>query len=140
MGLIYVDCRVGHRSFEEADLRLLTSLANVAAAKIQNARLMAEAAEKKQMDREFALAREIQQRLLPEEPAAAARATSSTARTSPRARSPATTSTSASRPDGKIYATIADVCGKGVGPGAPDGVAPGLLPRLGGRGASRSPR
>src|SRR5713101_813919 len=68
VGLIYVDCRMGHRSFEEADLRLLTSLANVAAAKIQNARLMAEAAEKKQMDREFALAHEIQQRLLPESP------------------------------------------------------------------------
>ena len=68
VGLIYVDCRVGHRSFEEADLRLLTSLANVAAAKIQNARLMEENAEKRQMDREFALAREIQQRLLPEDP------------------------------------------------------------------------
>ena len=68
VGLIYVDCRMGHKSFEEADLRLLTSLANVAAAKIQNARLMADAAEKKQMDREFALAQEIQQRLLPDHP------------------------------------------------------------------------
>ncbi|HEY3123236.1 MAG TPA: FHA domain-containing protein, partial [Thermoanaerobaculia bacterium] len=68
VGLIYVDCRMGHRSFEEADLRLLTSLANVAAAKIQTARLMAEAAEKRQMQREFALAQEIQQRLLPESP------------------------------------------------------------------------
>src|SRR5262249_46663246 len=70
VGLIYVDCRMGHRSFEEADLRLLTSPAKVAAAKIQNSRLMADAAEKKQMDREFALAREIQQRLLPENPPA----------------------------------------------------------------------
>ena len=43
-------------------------LANVAGAKIQNARLMAEAAEKRQMDREFALAQEIQQRLLPDRP------------------------------------------------------------------------
>ena len=77
VGLIYVDCRVGHRSFEEADLRLLTSLANVAAAKIQNARLMQENAEKRQMDREFALAREIQQRLLPEEPAAGSRLSAS---------------------------------------------------------------
>ncbi len=68
VGLIYIDVRVGSRSFEEADLRLLTSLANVAAAKIQNARLMEENAEKRQMDREFALAREIQQRLLPEDP------------------------------------------------------------------------
>ena len=115
VGLIYVDCRVGHRSFEEADLRLLTSLANVAAAKIQNARLMQENAEKRQMDREFALAREIQQRLLPEDPP-------------PLPGYELHGSNIASRqvsgdyfdfrlrPDGKIYATIADVCGKGVGP------------------------
>jgi serine phosphatase RsbU (regulator of sigma subunit) len=115
VGLIYVDCRIGHRSFEEADLRLLTSLADVAAAKIQNARLMSEAAEKRQMDREFALAREIQQRLLPDTPPSlpgyelfgsniASRQVSGDYfdfRT---------------RPDGKVYATIADVCGKGVGP------------------------
>ena len=100
VGLIYVDCRMGHRSFEEADLRLLTSLANVAAAKIQNARLMADAAEKRQMDREFALAQEIQQRLLPENPPACP-ATSSTAPTSPRGRSPATTSTSAAARTGR---------------------------------------
>src|SRR5262245_47537161 len=115
VGLIYVDCRVGHRSFEEADLRLLTSLANVAAAKIQNARLMEENAEKRQMDREFALAREIQQRLLPEDPP-------------PLPGYELHGSNVASRQvsgdyfdfrlrnDGKIYATIADVCGKGVGP------------------------
>jgi sigma-B regulation protein RsbU (phosphoserine phosphatase) len=115
VGLIYVDCRVGHRSFEEADLRLLTSLANVAAAKIQNARLMAENAEKRQMDREFALAREIQQRLLPEDPpplpgyelhgsnVASRQVSGDYFDFRPRS-------------DGKIYATIADVCGKGVGP------------------------
>jgi serine phosphatase RsbU (regulator of sigma subunit)/pSer/pThr/pTyr-binding forkhead associated (FHA) protein len=115
VGLIYVDCRVGHRSFEEADLRLLTSLANVAAAKIQNARLMEENAEKRQMDREFALAREIQQRLLPEDPpplpgyelhgsnVASRQVSGDYFDFRPRS-------------DGKIYATIADVCGKGVGP------------------------
>lgn len=115
VGLIYVDCRMGHRSFEEADLRLLTSLANVAAAKIQNARLMEDAAEKKQMDREFALAREIQQRLLPDSPpdvpgyelygsnVASRQVSGDYFDFRPRA-------------DGKIYAAIADVCGKGVGP------------------------
>jgi sigma-B regulation protein RsbU (phosphoserine phosphatase) len=115
VGLIYVDCRMGHRSFEESDLRLLTSLANVAAAKIQNARLMAENAEKRQMDREFALAREIQQRLLPENPpdiagyelygsnVASRQVSGDYFDYRPRA-------------DGKIYAAIADVCGKGVGP------------------------
>ncbi|HEY7862249.1 MAG TPA: GAF domain-containing SpoIIE family protein phosphatase, partial [Thermoanaerobaculia bacterium] len=115
VGLIYVDVRVGHRSFEEADLRLLTSLANVAAAKIQTARLQAEAAEKKQMDREFSLAREIQQRLLPDEPPQvpgwelygsniASRQVSGDYFDFRR------------REDGKVYVAIADVCGKGVGP------------------------
>ena len=115
VGLIYVDCRMGHHSFEEADLRLLTSLANVAAAKIQNARLMAEAAEKRQMDREFALAREIQQRLLPDSPpdvpgyelygsnVASRQVSGDYFDFRPRS-------------DGKVYAAIADVCGKGVGP------------------------
>jgi len=115
VGLIYVDCRMGHRSFEEADLRLLTSLANVAAAKIQNARLMAEAAEKKQMDREFALAREIQQRLLPENPPEVP-GFELYGSNIPSRQVSGDYFDFRARPDGKIYATIADVCGKGVGP------------------------
>ena len=115
MGLIYVDCRMGHRSFEEADLRLLTSLANVAAAKIQNARLMAEAAEKKQMDREFALAREIQQRLLPENPPQMP-GYELYGSNIPSRQVSGDYFDFRPRTDGKIYATIADVCGKGVGP------------------------
>ena len=115
VGLIYVDCRVGHRSFEEADLRLLTSLANVAAAKIQNARLMEENAEKRQMDREFALAREIQQRLLPEEPPPLPGYELHGSNVASRQVS-GDYFDFRPRPDGKIYATIADVCGKGVGP------------------------
>jgi len=115
VGLIYVDSQVGHRSFEEADLRLLTSLANVAAAKIQNARLMAEAAEKKQMDREFALAREIQQRLLPESPPTIPGYELQGSNTASRQVS-GDYFDYRPRPDGKVYAAIADVCGKGVGP------------------------
>ncbi|HLN92946.1 MAG TPA: SpoIIE family protein phosphatase, partial [Thermoanaerobaculia bacterium] len=115
VGLIYVDSQVGHRSFEEADLRLLTSLANVAAAKIQNARLMAEAAEKKQMDREFALAREIQQRLLPESPPTIPGYELQGSNTASRQVSGDYFDFRA-RSDGKVYAAIADVCGKGVGP------------------------
>ena len=115
VGLIYVDCRVGHRSFEEADLRLLTSLANVAAAKIQNARLMADAAEKKQMDREFALAQEIQQRLLPESPPDVA-GYELYGSNVPSRQVSGDYFDFRPRPDGKIYSAIADVCGKGVGP------------------------
>ncbi len=115
VGLIYVDCRMGHRSFEEADLRLLTSLANVAAAKIQNARLMAEAAEKKQMDREFALAQEIQQRLLPENPPEVP-GFELYGSNVPSRQVSGDYFDFRPRPDGRIYAAIADVCGKGVGP------------------------
>ena len=115
VGLIYVDSQVGHRSFEEADLRLLTSLANVAAAKIQSARLMAEVAEKKQMDREFALAREIQQRLLPENPPTIPGYELHGSNTASRQVS-GDYFDFRGRADGKTYAAIADVCGKGVGP------------------------
>jgi phosphoserine phosphatase RsbU/P len=115
VGLIYVDCRMGHRSFEEADLRLLTSLANVAAAKIQNARLMAEAAEKRQMDREFALAQEIQQRLLPENPPEVA-GYELYGSNVPSRQVSGDYFDFRTRSDDKVYAAIADVCGKGVGP------------------------
>jgi len=115
VGLIYVDCRMGHKSFEEADLRLLTSLANVAAAKIQNARLMAENAEKRQMDREFALAREIQQRLLPDSPPDVPGYELYGSNVASRQVS-GDYFDFRKRNDGKVYAAIADVCGKGVGP------------------------
>ncbi|MFN2385307.1 MAG: SpoIIE family protein phosphatase [Thermoanaerobaculia bacterium] len=115
VGLIYVDVRMGHRSFEEADLRLLTSLANVAAAKIQNARLQAEAVEKRQMDREFALAREIQQRLLPDEPPEVKGYELHGSNTASRQVS-GDYFDFRPRKDGQVYAAIADVCGKGVGP------------------------
>jgi len=115
VGLIYVDCRMGHRSFEEADLRLLTSLANVAAAKIQNARLMAENAEKRQMDREFALAQEIQQRLLPENPPEVA-GYELYGSNVPSRQVSGDYFDFRPRSDGKVYAAIADVCGKGIGP------------------------
>jgi len=115
VGLIYVDSRMGHRSFEEGDLRLLTSLANVAAAKIQNARLMAEATEKRQMDREFALAREIQQRLLPEYPPEVPGYELYGSNIASRQVSGDYFDFRV-RSDGKVYAAVADVCGKGVGP------------------------
>src|ERR1700733_10588613 len=106
---------MGPRSFEEADLRLLTSLANVAAAKIQNARLMEEAAEKRQMDREFALAKEIQQRLLPDR-APVVPGYDLHGSNVPSRQVSGDYFDFRPRPDGKIYAAIADVCGKGVGP------------------------
>jgi serine phosphatase RsbU (regulator of sigma subunit) len=64
-GLIYVDSLSRENSFNQDDLTLLSSLANVAAVKLENARLLEEMIEKKRMERELELAGEIQQGLLP---------------------------------------------------------------------------
>ncbi len=63
-GLIYVDS-LKINSFSPDDLTLLSSLANVAAVKLENAKLLEEMIEKKRMERELELAGEIQQNLLP---------------------------------------------------------------------------
>ena len=67
------------------------------------------------MDREFALAREIQQRLLPEDPPPLPGYELHGSNVASRQVS-GDYFDFRPRPDGKIYATIADVCGKGVGP------------------------
>jgi serine phosphatase RsbU (regulator of sigma subunit) len=64
-GLIYVDSLSRENSFNQDDLTLLSSLANVAAVKLENAKLLEEMIEKKRMERELELASEIQQNLLP---------------------------------------------------------------------------
>ena len=55
MGIIYVDSLVRENSFSQDDLTLLTSLANVAAIKLENSRLLDEMIEKKRMERELEL-------------------------------------------------------------------------------------
>jgi len=64
-GLIYVDSLSRENSFTQDDLTLLSSLANVAAIKLENAKLLEEMIEKKRMERELELAGEIQQNSLP---------------------------------------------------------------------------
>lgn len=64
-GLIYVDSLRRENNFSQDDLTLLTSLANVAAIKLENARLLEEMIEKQRMERELELAGDIQKGLLP---------------------------------------------------------------------------
>jgi serine phosphatase RsbU (regulator of sigma subunit)/pSer/pThr/pTyr-binding forkhead associated (FHA) protein len=66
-GLIYVDSLIRENSFTQDDLTLLTSLANVAAIKLENAKLLEQMIEKQRMERELELARSIQQGQLPGE-------------------------------------------------------------------------
>ncbi len=65
LGLIVLSSRLSVRQFGEDDLALLVSLASVAAMRIHNVELLAEAAERRRLEDELALAREIQERLLP---------------------------------------------------------------------------
>ena len=65
IGLVYVDSLMASHSFNEEDVRILTALANVAAAKIENSRLLEESIEKRRLEEEMQVAAEIQRALLP---------------------------------------------------------------------------
>ena len=60
IGLVYVDSIQHAHAFTEDDLRVLTALANVAAAKIENVRLLEESLEKRRMEEDMRMAAEIQ--------------------------------------------------------------------------------
>jgi serine phosphatase RsbU (regulator of sigma subunit) len=65
VGLIYLDRGIDQEPFTKEDLCLLSSLANMAALKIENARLFEEALEKRALEEQLSLASEIQKGLLP---------------------------------------------------------------------------
>lgn len=65
LGLIVLGSRLTLRQFTEEDMELLASLASVAAMRIRNVHLAEEAAERRRLEQEVALAREIQVGLLP---------------------------------------------------------------------------
>lgn len=67
-GMIYVDSPFGTSRFTEQDLQLLTLIASVAAIRIENVRLLEDQQEKQRLEKELAVASEIQLRLLPESP------------------------------------------------------------------------
>jgi serine phosphatase RsbU (regulator of sigma subunit) len=68
LGLVYMDSRRPAGTFSETDLQILTVLANVAAAKIETARLLEESLEKRRLEDDMRLAAEIQGTLLPRVP------------------------------------------------------------------------
>ncbi len=66
LGIIVLSSRIHVRPFTEEDLELLGSLAAVAAMRIRNIELLEVAAERRRLEEELALARRIQEALLPE--------------------------------------------------------------------------
>ena len=65
VGLLYLDARSVLKQFTREDLQLATTLAHIAAAKIETARLMEEAQQTRTLAHEMAIARDIQLRMLP---------------------------------------------------------------------------
>ncbi|HKY31894.1 MAG TPA: SpoIIE family protein phosphatase [Candidatus Polarisedimenticolia bacterium] len=65
IGLIYVDTLNAAKTFNPEDLKLLTLLANIAAVKIENARLFEDTLARQRMEKELQQAAEIQRKLLP---------------------------------------------------------------------------
>jgi sigma-B regulation protein RsbU (phosphoserine phosphatase) len=68
LGLIYVDSHDRSIAFDNDQLELLTLLANMAAVKITNARLLEADRERERIAQELSTATQIQRGLLPEEP------------------------------------------------------------------------
>jgi serine phosphatase RsbU (regulator of sigma subunit) len=64
-GLIYADSPLAESRFSQDHLTVLTTLASVAAIRVENARLVEEQLDRERLDRELTLAREIQQRFQP---------------------------------------------------------------------------
>lgn len=65
LGMVALNSRVHKRQFDEEDMELLVSLASVAALRIRNVALAEEAAERRRLEEEMKLARQIQVGLLP---------------------------------------------------------------------------
>ncbi|MFQ6069934.1 MAG: SpoIIE family protein phosphatase [Candidatus Aminicenantales bacterium] len=67
IGIVYTDRIALLDRFTDNDLKLLTLLSNLAAVKIENAKLFEDAIEKEKMEKELALAAQIQKDFLPRE-------------------------------------------------------------------------
>jgi sigma-B regulation protein RsbU (phosphoserine phosphatase) len=67
-GIIYADSPIAEGRFTEDHLKVLTTLASVAAIRVENARLLEEQMDRERMEHELQLASEIQQRFQPTAP------------------------------------------------------------------------
>ena len=67
-GIIYADSPIAEGRFTGDHLKVLTTLASVAAIRVENARLVEARLERERLERELALASEIQQRFQPTAP------------------------------------------------------------------------
>lgn len=110
IGLVYLEARLGKRSFVEEDLRLVTSVANAAAIKIHS---LEQGEATRRMEREMELAWSVQQKLLPQAPPDLPH-TALWGRTVPARFVAGDYFDYFERPDGTTDVVVADVSGKGT--------------------------
>jgi len=67
-GMVLVGKKISGTDFQSEELDFITTLGNTALISLENARLFGEALEKQRLEEELAIARQIQQKLLPKEP------------------------------------------------------------------------
>lgn len=115
IGMIALDSRASVRSFAQADLELLTSLASVAALRIRNIALAEESAERRRLEEEIRLARTIQVGLLPRELPAPAGWSVHGGSVPSRGVSGDYYLASLRRDAAELFGMIVDVSGKGMG-------------------------
>ena len=116
VGMVYLDAGPMRLPFEEDDLRLVAVLGHMAAAKIRAVRLTEEVAQKRAMEKEMALARQIQVRILPDKLPTMDKFELFGINVACRQVS-GDLYGAWSGPEGKTWLAIADVAGKGIGPG-----------------------
>jgi serine phosphatase RsbU (regulator of sigma subunit) len=115
-GLLYLDSQPPRAAFDEEDLRLASILAHLATAKLEQARMREEAMARKKVDQELDLARHIQQGLLPGFPPDIA-GYEIYGNNLPSRQVSGDLFGWWQRSDGRWLLCLADVSGKGLGPG-----------------------
>lgn len=113
LGLIVLSSRAGVRKFTEHDLDLLVSLASAAALRVRNVALAEEAAERRVLERELAIAHDMQMSMLPKP--MPDRPDVSVAASLKPARSVGGDLYDYWVSDDRLWFIVADVAGKGVG-------------------------
>ncbi len=114
LGMMVLGSTFSVRQFNEEDMQLLVSLANVAAMRIQNLRLTEEGAERKRLESEVKLARDIQMALLPQELPDVANYELHGGNLPSRGVSGDLFKVVEREPGGDCYVFLADVSGKGI--------------------------
>ncbi|MBK8725498.1 MAG: SpoIIE family protein phosphatase [Holophagaceae bacterium] len=116
LGVLYVDVMNPARRFDREDLRLATVIAHLAASRVRAARMEAEATKHRALETEMGHARRIQQGFLPARPPCV-EGYEVLGFNAPAWRVSGDLYGSWILEDGSLCAAVADVSGKGMGPG-----------------------